>query len=222
MPDLLHDPMSPFCRKVRVVLGEKGLAFSLRTEDVAQRREAFLALNPAGTVPVLVGDDGLAVADSRAISEYLQEVHPEPDLIGTTPAERAETRRLVAWFDEKMYAEVTRGLVGEKIGKWRRRHGQPDSRVLSASIANLRIHLAYIDYLIDRRFWLAGEQFGLADIAAATQISCVDYCGDVPWHACETARDWYARVKSRPSFRPLLEDRLPGMPPADHYSDPDF
>ena len=214
--------MSPFCRKVRVVLDEKGFSFSLRMEDVSLRREAFLALNPAGEVPVLVEEDGSALADSRAIVEYLQEIRAEPDMFGTTPAERAETRRLVAWFDEKMYAEVTRSIIDEKILKWRQRRGHPDSRVLSAAIANLRIHLGYIEYLIERRFWLAGEQFGLADIAAATQISCIDYLGYISWSSWETAREWYARVKSRPSFRPLLEDRLAGMPPADHYADPDF
>lgn len=222
MPELFHDPMSPFCRKVRVVLDEKGFSFSLRAEDVSLRREAFLALNPAGEVPVLVEEDGSALADSRAIAEYLQEVQAEPDMLGTTPAERAETRRLVAWFDEKMYAEVTRSVIEEKILKWRQQRGPPDSRALSAAIANLRTHLGYIEYLIERRFWLAGEQFGLADIAAATQISCVDYVGYISWSSWETAREWYARVKSRPSFRPLLEDRLAGMPPADHYADPDF
>ncbi len=222
MPELFHDPMSPFCRKVRVVLDEKGISFSLRMEDVSLRREAFLALNPAGEVPVLVEEDGSALADSRAIVEYLQEIRAEPDMLGTTPAGRAETRRLVAWFDEKMYAEVTRSVVDEKILKWRQRRGRPDSRTLSAAITNLRTHLGYIEYLIERRFWLAGEQFGLADIAAATQISCIDYVGDISWSSWETAREWYARVKSRPSFRPLLEDRLAGMPPADHYADPDF
>ena len=214
--------MSPFCRKVRVVLDEKGFPFSLRAEDVSLRREAFLALNPAGEVPVLVEDDGSALADSRAIVEYLQEIRAEPDMLGTTPTERAETRRLVAWFDEKMYAEVTRSIIDEKILKWRQRRGRPDSRALSAAIANLQTHLGYIEYLIERRFWLAGEQFGLADIAAATQISCVDYVGYISWSSWETAREWYARVKSRPSFRPLLEDRLAGMPPADHYANLDF
>ena len=222
MSELFHDPFSPFCRKVRVVLDEKRHPFTLRMEDVSQRREAFLALNPSGQVPVLVEEEGRALADSRAIAEYLQEVHPEPDILGGSPTERAETRRLVAWFDEKMYMEVTRSIVDEKIHKWRQRRGAPDSKVLSAALANLRTHLSYIEYLIDRRFWLAGEQFGLADIAAASQISCIDYIGDISWSSWEAARDWYARVKSRPSFRSILEDRLVGLPPADHYADLDF
>lgn len=222
LPELLHHSMSPFCRKVRVVLDEKGFSFTLRAENVMQKREAFLALNPAGLVPVLIEEDGRAFADSRAIVEYLQDVRAEPDMFGATPTDRAETRRLVAWFDEKMYAEVTRNIVEEKIFKWRQQRGQPDSKVLAAALADLRIHLRYIEHLVNRRFWLAGEKFGLADIAAATQVSCIDYVGDISWSAWSSAREWYARVKSRPSFRPILEDRIAGMPPAKHYADPDF
>jgi glutathione S-transferase len=82
--------------------------------------------------------------------------------------------------------------------------------------------LSYIGYLADRRAWLAGDQFSLADIAAAAQISCIDYLGDVPWEDYQEAKQWYARIKSRPSFRPILEDYVPGMRPPAHYTDLDF
>ena len=84
------------------------------------------------------------------------------------------------------------------------------------------MHLDYIAWLVERRVWLAGDGFSLADMAAAAQLSCIDYIGDVPWSRHEGARDWYARVKSRPSFRALLDDRLPGLLPASHYDDLDF
>ncbi len=222
LPELIHDPMSPFCRKVRVVLDEMGVRFSLTQENVSLRREEFLALNPAGEVPVLIDGNGSALADSQAIAEYLQDIHKEPDLLGGTPAERAETRRLVAWFDRKMYREVTGLIIEEKVQKWRQRRGKPDSAVLAAARDRLRLHLDYMEGLLAMRFWLAGERFSLADIAAASQISCIDYVGDIPWSSSQATREWYARIKSRPSFRPILHDRLAGMPPDDHYADPDF
>jgi glutathione S-transferase len=219
---LYHMPLSPFCRKVRIVLKEKGLPFQLHGENVWDRRAEFIKLNPACTVPVLVEADNTAIADSRAIVEYLQEVQPHPDLLGATPAERAETRRLVAWFDEKFYNEASQNLVGEKVMKRFLGRGEPDSTVVRAGLGNIRVHLDYIAYLTERRAWLGGDRFGLADIAAAAQLSTIDYIGDVPWSHQDAARDWYARVKSRPSFQPILEDRIPGLRPASHYDDLDF
>jgi glutathione S-transferase len=219
---LYHMPLSPFCRKVRIALKEKGLPFELRGENVWDRREEFLKLNPACTVPVLVEADGTAIADSRAIVEYLQEVQPHPDLLGGTPAERAETRRLIAWFDEKFYNEATQNLVGEKVMKRFLGRGEPESSIVRAGLNNIRVHLDYIAYLTERRAWLGGERFSLADIAAAAQLSTIDYIGDVPWSHQEAAHDWYARVKSRPSMKPILEDRIPGLRPSSHYDDLDF
>jgi glutathione S-transferase len=219
---LYHLPLSPFSRKARIALKEKGLPFELRQENVWERNEDFLRLNPTGQVPVLVEADGTAICDSRVIVEYLQEVQPQPDLLGGTSAQRAETRRLIAWFDEKMHAEATQSLVGEKVLNRFLGRGEPDSKTVRAGLANIRVHLDYIGFLIERRAWLAGELFSLADIAAAAHLSCIDYLGDVPWSHNETAREWYARVKSRPSFRPLLDDRVAGLKPAAHYDDLDF
>lgn len=219
---LYHIPLSPYCRKVRIVLKEKGLPFELKLENVFERRVDFLAMNPAGKVPVLVEADGTVMADSVAITEYLQEVQPAPDLLGASPAQRAETRRLVAWFDGKMFEEATNNLVGEKVLKRFLGRGEPDSTTVRAGLANIRTHLDYIAFLVERRTWLAGDSFTLADVAAAAQLSCIDYIGDVPWSRSDAARDWYARVKSRPSFRPILDDRVPGMKPTGHYDDLDF
>jgi len=213
--------MSPFCRKVRLVLGEKRLAFETRAVEPGARDAEIEALNPAGEVPLLIDDDAV-FADGGAIVEYLDERYPNPSLLPGDAVERAEMRRLAAWFDTLFHAEVTRNLVGEKVEKRLTAAGAPDSGLVRLGIANLRRHLAYIDYLADRRNWLAGADLSLADIAAAAQLSTVDYIGDVPWDAHPGAHDWYARVKSRPSFRPLLEDRLAGLPPAKHYADLDF
>lgn len=222
MRTLYHLWLSPYCRKVRVVLKEKKLDFELKVESVWERRPEFLALNPAGQVPVLVEEDGTTVSDSVAISEYLEEVYPEPPLVGRDAKERAEVRRLVAWFDLKFGHEVMRNLVGEKMMKRFLGRGEPNSAAIRAGHQNIHYHLEYIGYLADRRKWLAGDAFSLADIAASTQLSVVDYIGDVPWERHPRAREWYARLKSRPSFRPLLADHIPGAPPPAHYADLDF
>jgi glutathione S-transferase len=214
--------LSPFSRKVRVALAEKGLEFELNFEKVWERRPEFLALNPAVQVPVLVEEDGTVLVDSNVICEYLEEAYPEVDLLGHDPVTRAETRRIIAWFDGKFSHEVTRNLLFEKVLKRFLGLGEPDSKAIRAGQRNIHTHLNYIGYLAERRNWLAGERFGLADIAAATQISAIDYLGDVPWGEHGGAKEWYARIKSRPSFRPLLADRIPGMPPPRHYADPDF
>ena len=219
---LYHLWLSPDCRKVRVVLLEKGLDFELRAEYIWERRDEFLALNPAGDVPVLVESDGSALSGSNAICEFLDEVHPDPPLIGRQALGRAEVRRLVHWFDGKFDSEVTENLVGEKMMKRLLGQGAPNSKAVRAGHANIHHHLDYIRYLTERRIWLAGDTFSLADITAAAHLSTIDYLGDVPWKEHEEAKDWYARVKSRPSFRALLEDNVPGAPPQRHYANLDF
>lgn len=222
MPTLYHLPLSPDCRKVRIMLAEKAVEVALLEERTWERRHGFLTLNPAGEVPVLVEADGTAIAGAMVICEYLDEIHPQQPLIGVTPGERAEVRRLTAWFSGKFAAEVTCNLVDEKITKRLTGVGEPNSTAIRAGLANIHAHLDYISFLADHRRWLAGDLFSLADIAAAAQLSCVDYLGNVPWDRHEGARDWYARIKSRPSFRPILADRLPGLPPPDAYANLDF
>lgn len=219
---LYHFVLQPFSRKTRIALREKRLEFDLQDEKPWDRRDAFLRLNPAGEVPVLVEPEGAALVGSRAICEFLDEVYPDPSMIGTTPLARAEIRRLVDWFDVKFQREVTANLLDQKIFKRLAGLGGPDSQALRAGNANIHYHLEYIAWLTDRRKWLAGDDFSLADAAAAAHLSALDYIGDVPWSRHAEAKDWYARVKSRPSVRPLLADRLPGMAPPRHYADLDF
>lgn len=222
MRTLYHVWLHPFSRKVRLALAEKRLEFDLQVEKIWERRTAFLAMNPAGDVPVLVEADGTILSNSQVICEYLEEVYPDVNLLGDDPMQRAETRRLVGWFDVKFNREVTDNLVGEKLMKRFLKLGEPHGPSIRAGHANIHYHLDYIGFLCEKRKWLAGEAFSLADIAAAAHLSSIDYIGDVPWDEHHAARDWYARVKSRPSFKSLLEDRIPGFTPVDHYENVDF
>ncbi|MGE0252182.1 MAG: glutathione S-transferase family protein [Dongiaceae bacterium] len=221
MRTLYHFWLSPFCRKIRLILAEKNLPFELELEKPWERRIEFLRLNPAGEVPILI-EEGKAFSDAGAIAEYLEETHPKPALLGRDQALRAEIRRLSAWFDQKFNREVTQNLVDEKMLKRLSGQGLPNSAAIRAGQANIKHHLDYISYLTERRNWLAGDEFSLADIAAAAHISCLDYLDDIRWDEHPGAKTWYGRIKSRPAFRQLLADHIPGSPPPKHYADLDF
>lgn len=222
MRKLYHFPLSPFSRKVRVVLSEKRIDFELVVEDFWKRRREFLALNPASQVPVLVEEDETLISDSTAICEYVEEKYPKDTLLGKLPEERAEVRRLMGWFNNKFYYEVTKYILDEKVFKHLRKEGSPNTAVIRAGKTNMAYHLDYIAHLTKTRNWLSGDKFSLADITAASHLSVLDYLGDVPWEKNKAAKEWYAIVKSRPSFRPLLEDSIAGFKPSIFYKNLDF
>ena len=234
MPTLYHHHFCPHSRFIRLAMGELGMEADFVEERQWEHRPEFLALNPAGTTPVLVEGDSFVVPGSAVISEYLDEtrglVLSERRLLPETPADRVEVRRIVHWFNVKFFDEVSHHLVQEKIYKRFMTNDEartfggpgPEMKAIRAARKNIRYHLHYIGFLARRRNWLAGEQLSYADLAAAAHISVCDYLGDVPWEEDLQAKEWYARVKSRPSFRTLLADRLPGMTPADIYADLDF
>lgn len=230
MPSLHHHPLDPHSRFIRLVLNEIGLDVDLVEEKPWEREERFLHLNPAGLLPVLVEDGGLVVPGVSAIAEYLDEAHGaglgEHRLLSLDTATRVETRRLADWFLTKFHAEVSDYLVTEKILKRFMPEdaggGAPDTSAIRVAKTNVRYHLRYLGYLARRRNWLAGDRLSYADLAAAAQLSVVDYLGDVPWAEDDTAKDWYARIKSRPSFRPLLNEMVRGTTPSSTYANLDF
>lgn len=228
MPTLIHYPLCPHSRFIRLILAEYGVETKLVEERVSERNPDFLRLNPAGRTPVLVDDDGAVVPGAAAIAEYIDETRGTDAgvrrLLPQGLLDRVETRRLVDWFNGKFFEEVTNWLVTEKVYKRfaSAGGGAPDMDLLRVARANLRPHLRYIGYLTGLRKWLAGDSLSYADFAAAAHISCADYLGDVPWDEDEGAKHWYQRVKSRPAFRPLLADRAPGMTPGRYYAELDF
>jgi glutathione S-transferase len=230
MLTLFHHSACPHSRFVRLVLGEHGMDARLVEEKVWDRREAFLEINPAGTTPVLVEEGFPAVPGAAIIAEYLDETRGsaagERRLMPSDPSERVEVRRLTSWFNDKFFAEVSGPLVMERFHKRHMRveqgGGPPDTDAIRAAQTNIRYHLAYIGWLVRTRDWLAGDRLSYADLAAAAHLSSVDYLGDVPWSEDEAAKIWYARVKSRPSFRAILTEALPGVPPSKTYANLDF
>jgi glutathione S-transferase len=227
MLTLYHHPMYAACRFVRLCFGEYGEELELVEELPWQRRREFLALNPAGAVPVLLAESDQPVVGATVIAEYLDETRGalkrERRLLAENPMARAEIRRLMDWFLTKTDGEVTRHLVRERVLKLQMDgDGSPDSGAIRAARANVRQHLKYTNWLAGTRNWLAGERISYADLAAAASFSILDYLGEIDWADNRAAREWYSRIKSRPSFRPLLSERVRGLPPASHYADLDF
>jgi len=221
MARLFHVPLSPFCRKVRLSLAEKKIEVELVEERYWEADPDFLHRNPAGKVPVLKLD-GISMAESASICEYIEETRSENSLMPTGAEARQEVRRLVGWFDDKFHREVTSKLLYERVNKKVEGGGYPDSRNIKDGAKAIKYHLDYMAWLLDHRRWLAGDVMTLADFAAAAHLSSLDYISDVDWNRSEVVKDWYAKIKSRPAFRSILADQIPGFSPPAHYADLDF
>ncbi|MEM9029645.1 MAG: glutathione S-transferase family protein [Pseudomonadota bacterium] len=242
---LSHFRLCPKSRAIRIALAELGLSPQLTEESPWTPRPQLLSLNPAGDLPVLRMADGSLLIGSYAISEFLDEARNDHALWGrligaedaeaslalsisffpgATAEDRAEVRRLVAWFHEKCDREVTRELLLEKVRPAFERHASesPNAEYLRTAQANLRYHLDYIGFLAHQRRWLAGDAMSFADISAAAHMSVADYVGEVPWDQYPHARDWYQRIKSRKSMRSLFTERIAGLNPPAHYESLDF
>jgi glutathione S-transferase len=219
---LYHTNLSPFCRKIRMMMKEKNLDFELVCENPWDRKLDLFALNPAGELPVLVEDNGAVISGAYAICEYLEEAYPQITLLGSTLAERAEVRRLVDWFDHKFDYEVTKNILFEKVFKNYLGGGEPNSKLIRQGTSQMLYHLDYIGHLANERYFLAGDNLTLADIAASAHLSAIDYLGDVPWAYNNAAHNWYALMKSRPSMRCILGERIRGVRPPVYYENPDF
>lgn len=230
MLTLFHHPLLPSCRFVRLAFGEYAEELVLIEEKPWTRRKEFLSINPAGTLPVLLAEGDAAIVGAPVIAEYLDETRGalkrDRRLFAEDPFQRAEIRRLTDWYLTKTENEVTRHLVRERAFKplmtSMQGGGSPDSAAIRAARANVKPHMKYTNWLAGTRNWLAGGRLSYADLAAAASLSVLDYLGEIPWQDYPAAREWYGRIKSRPSFRPLLTDRASGLSPVSHYADLDF
>lgn len=220
----LHQfPLCPFSRKIRLLLGEKGVGYDLVRESPWIRRDEFLDLNPAGQTPVMVETDlNITLINSAAICEYFEETVDKAPMISGTATNRAEIRRLTAWFDEQFFGQVTAPLMYERMEKRLVHRMTPDGAVVREAMKNANQLLDYVDYLLDHRNWFAGPTLSLADLAATAHISVCDYLGGIDWRGHEQTKAWYSGLKSRPSFRPLLSERMEVIVPPPYYDKVDF
>ena len=225
MPRLLHHQLDPSSRLMRLMFAEYGVPVELVEIKPWTRDPHLLEINPASTVPVLL-EPGQAPAVGVLAGIHAVEERYSPSVVaGLFPAQgsdRAEMWRLLEWVLLKLQDEVTRYVLEEKIVKRDRPGSTPDPAVLRVAKANLSEHLHYFNWVLATRHWLAGDSMTLADFALAAHLSSLDYLGDVAWDTAPEAKIWYARMKSRPAFRTLLNDRVTGMPAHKGYTDLDF
>lgn len=223
MWQLFQFPLCPFSRKVRLVLGEKGVPHELKRENPWERRDEYLDLNPAGETPVMVdAERGVTLIGSQPICEYFDETVDKSPMIHGNAVARAEIRRLAEWFDQKLFVEVVAPLLNERMMKRLVSKQSPDTNVLRHAMRVANGHLDYCDYLLDHRRWLAGSSLSLADFTAAAHLSVIDYLGGLDWRGHQQTKDWYSVMKSRPCFRPLLSERMDVIVPPAHYDKVDF
>ena len=223
---LFHFAFDPGSRAVRLALGEARMEFSETPVRPWEDGCPVAAMNPSGMPPVLqvtdAGKDPLTLCEPAAILGWLEERTSEPFLLPVDAAERAEVRRLLAWFERRFTDEVNAVLLHERMEKPLLRLGPPEARALRAGREALKSHLTMMEGLLTRRDALAGRRISQADIVAAAHLSVLDYFGEVSWAAYPAVKTWDMKLKSRPSFRPLLADRFPGVQASAWYHDLDF
>ena len=207
------------------MFAEYGVPIDLEDIKPWTREPHLLEINPAATVPILVDDGEPPIVGILAVIHAIEDRYSPSAVAGLFPAQsrdRAEMWRLLEWVLLKLNDEVTRYVFEEKIVKRDKRGATPEPGVLRVAKANLAEHLLYFNWLFATRHWIAGDTMTLADFALAAHLSSLDYLGDVSWETSAETRQWYARIKSRPAFRTLLNDRIAGMPASSEYADLDF
>ena len=221
---LFHFPFDPGSRAARLALGEARIEW---TEVLVRPWEDDCPvgdLNPSGMPPVLQveGRPSLTLCEAGAILGWIEDNQKGPLLMPADVVERAEVRRLTAWFDRRFTDEVNAVLLHERMEKPLLRLGPPEARMLREGREALKHHLTVFEELLARRDWFAGRRLSQADIVAAAHLSTLDYFGEISWANWPGLKTWYMKIKSRPCFRPLLADRFQGLAPAAHYADLDF
>ncbi len=225
MRTLYHWPLDPASRQARIALAETKLKFKLVNVNPWSPEEEFLALCAEGRPPCLIdvtAGGKAIITGPRAICEYIHDGASRYRLLPDTILERAEVRRICSWFDQKFTTDVNAYILYERVEKSLSGGGVPHPPTLRLGREHLSYHLEYLTWLLERRDWIGGKSFSLADIAVGANLSCIDFIGEVNWKSWPVVKDWYQKFKSRPSVRPLLADRIPGILPPRHYADLDF
>jgi len=222
---LYHWPLDPASRQARIALAETNLKFKLELVNPWAPDEAFAATCLEGVPPALIdviAGGRVTISGARAITEYLADTSKKANLRPDSPTERAEMRRLCDWMDTKFTDDVQAFILHERVEKTVLGNEAPHPPTLREGRENLIGHLEYFTWILSRRDYLASHRFSLADIACFAHLSCLDFVGEIRWKDWSELKDWYQKIKSRPSVQPVLGDRVGGIIPPRHYRDLDF
>lgn len=224
IPKLYYHTVCPFSRLLRCVLLEQDINLELIQEPFWERRVGYLQLNPSGQLPTLIHQDSKnPISGIFAIIGFVDEVYFNGHLFGSTTETRASNRFLFDWFAKKLFDEVTKYIIKEKIIKTMLRSGAPNSQHIIAASKNMKYHMDYVEYLLTQSKYLTNDDHScVVDLMTACQISIMDYIGDISWNHNKKAKHWYALMKSKPCFQHILKDIIPGIKQTSYYMDPDF
>ena len=214
MRRLIHLTLSPSCRLARLMVGEKRIAC-----------DPVIAEDFKNAMPIFVDMDGTQAEGVWAILDHLEQHYPDYPLAPADDVARRQCLRWVDWAMGPFHERVTQRIVYEKAAPKYTGAGfsrAPDMNVIRAGREELKLALAAIGKAAETNGNLACRETTLGDLAVAAHLSTLDYFGEVLWNDFPTANEWYVRMKSRPSFRSILADRVPGQPPVMHYAELDF
>ncbi|WPX97960.1 glutathione S-transferase family protein [Candidatus Fokinia crypta] len=224
---LHYSSICPLSRMVRIALLEQKYQLHLVEENYVHDNHEILAINPLGTLPFMVFQDNTVIKNLWGIIDYIINKN---DIFGHTvmPSflknfERAEILFNVEWFCTKFFNDVTLPIIQQKIVNFTTKRIPPNSTSIRNALRNMHIHMEYLKLSLAESNYIESSTPTIADYSAAAQISILDYTGDIMWNTInKRIKGWYSLIKSRPSFRTVLKDRILSLSPPPHYEDPDF
>jgi len=217
---LHHYFLCPSSRFIRICLDEKKIKFRLQIENYWNPQTNFLLMNPGAFFPVLLKEDNKQIVGSNVIVEFLEEIRSTQSLFDEK--KRYEIRRIVNWFEFIFKRDVIEPILYEKIFKRFEEKKNPDSKNIRKALENLKFNLSYFEHLIGDYDYIVGDKITYADLFFASSISVLDYMDELNFRNFNKSKDLYLKIKSRPSFKSVLKDRIVGVSPNKKYMEFDY
>ena len=222
MITLHHYYLCSSSRYIRLILEEHNITYETQLENFWKPQKDFLKINPAGHLPVLVNEDNFPIIGANSCIEYIKDLELRPKLLVDNYREKAEINRLVHWFDVIFKKEVFDPIIYEKVFSRIVDNISPNSDNIRAAFDNLNFHIQYFNYLLNSKNYFIKDELTYLDFLAAANFSVLDYLGLLNLKSYESMREWYFKIKSRPSFKTLLKDQIVGLNPHENYKNIDF
>ena len=222
MITLYHYYLCSSSRYIRLILEEHKISYQTQLENYWKPQNDFLELNPAGHLPVLVNEENFPVIGANACVEYIKDLELRSNFFVENYKEKAEINRLVHWFEVIFKKEVFDPIIYEKVYSRIVENITPNSENIRAALQNLDFHIQYFNYLLNNKNYFIKDELTYLDFLAAANFSVLDYLGLLNLKSNENIREWYFKLKSRPSFRTLLKDQIVGLNPHENYKNMDI
>ena len=199
---------------------KKKINFDSFIENFSDPSEAYLFKNPGGFFPVLNTSFNENIVGSLVIVEYLQNLMHPPELM--IKKNENEIRRLLFWFETSFKHEVIIPLLKEKVFKRFKKNSLPNSHNIRTARSNLKYHMQYFNYLMKDHDFFVDDNLGYVDLFYGASLTVLDYIDELNFFEFEKLKNLYSIVKSRPSFKKILADRIIGVNPHSDYLKLDY